>query len=83
LGDLGHFGWHWFVGRLLIIAGLALVVIGLLITLAPSILARLPWLGRLPGDLSLKFGTVRIFVPLATCFLLSLVLTVLARLFFK
>jgi len=39
---------------------------------APSI----PWLGRLPGDLVIERGPVRVYFPLTTCVLASVVLTV-------
>jgi hypothetical protein len=62
-------------GKLLIIFGLVLLVIGASFLLAD----RLPWLriGRLPGDISWtnKSGSVRIYFPLMTMSLLSLLLT--------
>jgi Protein of unknown function (DUF2905) len=59
------------VGRLLIIAGLALVAAGIL-TLAAG---RIPWLGRLPGDLTIRRDGLTIYFPLATCLVVSLVLS--------
>ena len=59
------------LGRMLIIAGLVLVAIGLLIGLAP----RLPWLGRLPGDILVRRGQFSFFMPITTCLLLSLALS--------
>jgi len=61
------FGW------ILVIVGLFIAVIGLLWIIAPSI----PWLGRLPGDLRFEGERVRIYVPVVTCLLLSLVLSAL------
>jgi len=59
-------------GKPLIILGLVLVAAGLVISFAP----RLPsWLGRLPGDLTIKRGTFSFYFPLATCLLLSAVLS--------
>lgn len=55
------------IGRSLIIIGLILVVTGLIITHVP----RLPWLGRLPGDIYMKKGHVTFFFPITTCILLS------------
>jgi hypothetical protein len=70
-------------GKILIVCGIALVVIGALFLLGD----RLPWLrlGRLPGDLSWRnsSGSVRIYVPLMTSLLLSLLLTLLFWLFRK
>ncbi len=57
------------VARLLVAVGLAPVLLGVAAQL-------LPWrLGRLPGDLALGKGNVRVFVPLATSLLSSLLLT--------
>ena len=61
------------VGRVLIVAGLALAGIGLLIVLAPS----LPFLGRLPGDIRIERENLRVFIPLGTMLLISLILTIL------
>jgi hypothetical protein len=63
------------LGRVLIAVGVAIVLLGLLLTLAP----RLP-LGRLPGDLVLQRGNLTCAVPLATMLLLSLLLTVVLNL---
>lgn len=63
------------LGKLLIFAGVALVVVGILVTVLGSALP----LGRLPGDLNFERGNTRISVPLATSLLLSLVLTLLAN----
>ncbi len=61
------------LGRWLIWLGLGIAGLGLLISLA----GRLPWLGRLPGDIRIQRDGVSIFFPLATSLLLSLILTVL------
>ena len=64
-------------GKLLIIFGVALVVIGALFLLGD----RLTWLrlGRLPGDFSWsnRSGSVRVYFPLMTMLLLSLLLTLI------
>lgn len=65
------------LGKTLIIAGLLLVLVGLLITLAP----RLPWLGRLPGDIVIKRENFSFYMPLATSLLLSLLFSLIAWLF--
>jgi hypothetical protein len=59
-------------GKPLIILGLVLVAAGLAVSFAP----RLPsWLGRLPGDFTFKRGTFSFYFPLATCLLLSAILS--------
>jgi hypothetical protein len=57
--------------------GLLLVVVGAWVAWGP----RVPWLGRLPGDISIGGPNWRFYLPLATCLLLSLILTLLLRLF--
>ncbi len=59
------------LGKLLIGAGFLLVVIGAVLTLA----GRLPWLGRLPGDISIQRGQWTFYFPLATSIIVSLLLT--------
>ncbi len=59
------------LGRLLIVAGLALAGLGLLFSLG----GRIPGLGRLPGDIIIERGGFRLYLPLATSILLSLLLT--------
>jgi hypothetical protein len=61
------------VGRALIVVGIALVVLGVALAFA----GRLPWLGRLPGDIVIRRGGFTFYLPLGTCLLLSLVLTFL------
>ena len=62
------------LGRLLIIAGLSLAAIGVLVTIAGRLPIRL---GHLPGDFTFGGRNVRIFIPLGTCLLLSVVLTLI------
>jgi hypothetical protein len=59
------------LGRLLIVVGLVLAGLGLLLTLG----GRIPGLGRLPGDIVVERGSFRLYLPLATSLLLSLILT--------
>ena len=61
---------------MLVLGGLALVLIGGLLLVA----GRIPFLGRLPGDVSFNVGGVRVYAPLATSLLLSLVLTLVLSL---
>ena len=56
---------------MLIGLGLLICGIGIVWLLAPSI----PWLGHLPGDIKIERENFRFYFPLATCILLSLVLT--------
>lgn len=67
------------MGRLLILTGLLVVGVGVLLLLV----GRIPWLGRLPGDLSFRWGRVDVYVPLATGLILSILLTLLLNLFLR
>jgi hypothetical protein len=60
-------------GRLLILFGVILVLAGAWLLWGP----RIPWLGRLPGDFSFGGASWRVYVPLGTSLLLSLVLSLL------
>jgi hypothetical protein len=66
------------VGRLLLVIGLVLVVVGGLAALG----VRLPF-GRLPGDIAIQGDRGGIFIPLGTMIVISLVLTLLANLFLR
>jgi hypothetical protein len=60
--------------------GKALVALGLLIALAGVVImlvGRVPWLGRLPGDIHIERGSFSFYFPLATSLVLSVVLTLL------
>ncbi|HMA35366.1 MAG TPA: DUF2905 domain-containing protein [Chloroflexia bacterium] len=71
------------LGKWLVAAGIGIAVLGGILWL----LGRLPFAGRLPGDINVQVGGVSCFAPLATMLLLSLILTivlnVLLRLFQK
>lgn len=62
-------------GNALIALGLALVGLGLLVRLGVF-----RWFGRLPGDVRVETESVRLYVPLASMLLLSLLLTLLLNL---
>jgi len=61
------------MAKMLIAAGLALVFVGGLFLLSEKI----PWLGHLPGDISIQRKNVHFYFPLGTCLLLSMILTLL------
>ena len=65
------------VGRVLIVAGAAVVAVGLL-----AVTGALGWFGNLPGDLRYERddGSVRVYVPLASMIVVSVVLSVLLTL---
>jgi membrane protein implicated in regulation of membrane protease activity len=67
------------IGKLLIIVGGFVVIVGLVLALG----LRIPFLGKLPGDISVDRGNVHFYFPIVTCLLLSLVLTFLLNAFFR
>lgn len=59
------------LGRMLLIFGLVLAGLGAILLLS----GKLPWLGRLPGDVHWEGRNFRIYFPLGTSIVLSIVLT--------
>ena len=64
------------LGRALIVSGVLLVILGGLVLLS----GRIPWLGRLPGDIRIKRDGFSFYFPLTTCIIVSVILTLLFRL---
>jgi Zn-dependent protease with chaperone function len=62
------------LGRSLMLLGIALLVVGAFLYLGGGI----PWLGRLPGDLRIERPGVRIDLPITSCILVSVVLSLLS-----
>ena len=69
------------MARFLILFGVVLIVVGLLVHLTGYTAGRIPWLGRLPGDIVIKRGSFSFYFPLATSVLFSVVLSVIFWLF--
>ncbi len=59
------------LGTLLIVAGTLIVLIGVLVTTG-----ALSWFGQLPGDVRIERGATRVFVPITSMLLVSVVLTI-------
>jgi hypothetical protein len=66
------------VGRWLILAGLLLLVVGVVLQFAPGILN---WFGRLPGDIRVEGERGKFFFPITSMVIVSVVLTLLINLF--
>jgi hypothetical protein len=67
------------LGKLLILFGVLIVVIGLLLLVGEKI----PWVGRLPGDIIIKRERFTFYFPIVTSILISIILTLLFALFRK
>ncbi|MFH1147073.1 MAG: DUF2905 domain-containing protein [Pseudomonadota bacterium] len=65
------------LGKLLVLFGLVIAVIGLIVILG----GRVSWLGRLPGDIYIKRKNFTFYFPLATSLLVSLIITLILMLF--
>ncbi|MBI5560180.1 MAG: DUF2905 domain-containing protein [Deltaproteobacteria bacterium] len=68
-----------FTGKFLIIIGLIIVIIGLILTFGPKI----PYIGRLPGDIYYKKDNFVFYFPLATSIIVSIILSLILYLFFR
>ena len=67
------------IGRLLILAGIMAIAVGVVLLFLP----RIPWLGRLPGDIVVQRERVTFYFPIVTSIVVSIVLTILLNLFFR
>jgi len=67
------------VGKLLVVLGAALVVLGLVVMAGEKF--SFFGLGKLPGDISYKGRNVSFYFPLVTCLVLSALLTLILWLF--
>jgi hypothetical protein len=61
------------LGRLLVMIGVGLTLLGLILLIS----GKVPWLGRLPGDFYFKGKNISFYFPLATSLLISLILTLI------
>jgi hypothetical protein len=66
------------LGRTLVVLGLVIAAVGVLIWLLGGL-----GLGRLPGDFAWRRGNVRVYVPIASCLLLSIVGTLVLNLWLR
>ena len=67
------------LGKLLILLGVFIILIGLLLIAGDKI----PWIGKLPGDILIKKEKFTFYFPLTTSILISIILTLLFTLFRK
>ena len=66
-------------GKLLILGGAFIVALGLLLTFWN----RIPFLGKLPGDIFLQKGNFQFFFPIVTSLVISAVFTIIINLIIK
>lgn len=63
------------MGRMLIVAGLAILILGVVVTYSPV------RLGRLPGDIVIRGKNSTFYFPVVTCLILSGILSLVGWLF--
>lgn len=68
------------IAKFLIIAGIALLAVGLCIKFAPWLIS---WFGKLPGDIHIRNEHSTIFFPITSMIVISLLLSLLLNLFFR
>lgn len=64
------------MGKLLILAGLGLLAVGLVVHFFPNASA---WFGRLPGDIRIETESSKVHIPITSMIVVSLVLTLLVN----
>jgi hypothetical protein len=64
------------LGKILMVCGGLMLVVGVVLTLS----GKIPWLGRLPGDIIIQRDNFSFYFPLTTCLLLSVVLSLVVAL---
>lgn len=64
------------LGRMLLMMGVVLLILGFLVLG----LGRVPSVGRLPGDINLRWGNVSCFFPIVTSIVLSILATIVLNL---
>lgn len=67
------------IGKVLILAGVFLAFLGVVLVLADKV----PWLGRLPGDIHIRRGNFSFYFPIVTCILLSIIISLILHFFRK
>jgi uncharacterized protein HemY len=65
------------LGKTLIYIGVLLVVIGAVVMLA----GKLPWLGHLPGDISIQRDRFSFYFPITTCIVISVIVSLVLYFF--
>jgi hypothetical protein len=69
------------LGKILVGFGVVMLILGGILLLAGSLSGKVPWLGRLPGDLYIQRNGWSVYIPLGTSLLISIVLTLILAVF--
>ena len=66
------------MGKWLMIIGVLVLLVGAALQFAPWLVN---WFGKLPGDVRVGSGNTRVFIPITSMILLSIILTIVVNLF--
>jgi len=69
------------LGKILVGFGLVMVLFGVILLLAGNLSGKVPWLGRLPGDIYIDRGNWKFYFPLTTSLLISVAVSLLLYFF--
>lgn len=67
------------LGKMLIVVGIVFIIMGIAFLFGDKI----PFLGRLPGDISIQKDRFSFYFPITTCIIISIVLSILFAIFRK
>lgn len=67
------------IGKIIVFFGVVLIVLGIVLMITPKI----PFLGKLPGDILYKNNGFTFYFPLVTSIILSIILTLIINLFWR
>jgi len=67
------------LGKMLILLGVFIILVGLLVLIGEKI----PWIGRLPGDIIIRKKNFTFYFPIVTSIIISIILTLLFTLLRK
>jgi hypothetical protein len=70
------------LGRMILGFGVVMVILGGILLLAGNLSGKVPWLGRLPGDIYVEREQWKVYVPLGTSLLISIVVSIVLTLLF-
>ncbi|MDI6591690.1 MAG: DUF2905 domain-containing protein [Patescibacteria group bacterium] len=68
-----------YFGKILIFSGFLLVLIGTIFLFG----SKIPYLGKLPGDIYVKRGSFTFFAPIGTCLVISIIISLIFYLISK
>lgn len=74
------------IGKILFVTGLLIAVVGLFLMYSGSLSGKIPFLdklGGLPGDFRIEKKNFSFYFPLTTCIIISIILTLILRFFFR